>query len=75
MKLSKLKNIIKEAIANERKKVDDKKTLMCCCAWSTGPMMVECVNFDSCSDCCLIGTSDGCEGGAQVTDFQLTKKR
>ena len=37
--------------------------------------MVECVNFDSCSDCCLIGTDSGCAGGAQVADFQLTKKR
>ena len=61
-------------ITNERKNVGG-KTLMCCCAWSSGPMMVECINFDSCSDCCLIGTSSGCKGGAPVADFQLTKKR
>ena len=67
-------NINENPSVDERKNVGGKK-LMCCCAWSSGPMIVECINFDSCSDCCLIGTSSGCKGGAPVADFELIKKR
>ena len=50
-------------VYTERKKVDGKKTIMCCCALSA-PNLTECVGpFDGCADCCLAGVSDGCGGG------------
>ena len=77
MKLSQLKNIIKEVIANERKKVDDKKVLTCCCDWPvSGPTYITRKGFDSCNDCCssITGPSDGC-AEMQDPDYELTKKR
>ena len=71
MKKSELRKLIRETIANERKNVGG-KTLMCCCAWSQGDIMTECVNFDSCSDCCLIGTGSGCKEG-MVADLSIKK--
>ena len=62
MKKSELRKIIRETIANERKKVG-KKVMHCCCALSA-PNTTECVGpFENCADCCLAGEVDECGGG------------
>ena len=72
----KLRKLIREVIANERKNVGKgpKKTIMCCCALSA-PNLTACVGpFDGCSDCCLAGVSDGC-GGQESPLYTITKHR